>query len=340
MRRRSRVSPNTKMRVVALEEHFASRELAAEIPKEKIRERGWPEREMGGDQISDLGPKRIETMDEAGVTVQVLSVSGPGAELLDEAAGPKLAAAYNDRIADAICANPGRYGGFAHLPMTAPEAAADELERCVRELAFSGALINGTTVGLFLDDPRFEPILARAEALGVPIYVHPSLPPKAVADAYYRDLPEMTGFLLSIAGWGWHSETAIHILRLVLSGSLERHPNLKLIVGHMGEMFPIMMTRMDDVFCRPGLSRLTRTISETLTDQLWITTSGFFSIPPFLAALSAFGADRILFSVDYPFSPNKRATDFLRQLPVSHADLEKIAFRNADALLGLTNPGT
>jgi predicted TIM-barrel fold metal-dependent hydrolase len=334
------------MRIVALEEHFASKDLIARIPAEATSARGWPPSKPGEgvsffpEAIYDLGAERLRAMDEGGVSTAVLSVGGPGADLLENAQGIEFARAYNDRLAEAVREHPDRFGGFAHLPMQAPEAAADELERAVRELGFVGAMIDGATIdrdgtALFLDDPRFEPILARAEALDVPIYIHPALPPKAVADTYYQRLPGITGFQLSIAGWGWHSETAIHVLRLVLSGALDRHPKLKLIVGHMGEMLPMMMARMDDVFTRSTKDLLTRTISQTLTDQLSITISGFFSLPPLLTALLAFGADRILFSVDYPFSPNTRATQFLRSLPISSEDREKIAHGNAVRLLKL-----
>ena len=209
--------------------------------------RGWlPSKPGEGvsffpEAIYDLGTERLQAMDEAGLTTTVLSVAGPGADLLEDAEGVDLARAYNDRLAEALRAHPDRFGGFAHLPVQTPEAAADELERTVRELGFVGAMVNGATIdrdgtALFLDDPRFEPILARAESLDVPIYIHPALPPKAVYETYYQRLPGMAGIPLSMAGWGWHSETAIHVLRLVLSGALERHRGLKLIVGHMGEM--------------------------------------------------------------------------------------------------------
>lgn len=328
------------MRIVALEEHFASRDMIGHIPDEALKARGWPSSGASMDAVMpidvyDLGAKRLASLDDSGITLEVLSVAGPGAELLDEKKGVEMARIYNDRLAETMREHPTRFAGFAHLPMSAPEAAADEMERAVRDMGFVGALINGTTADRFLDHPSFEPILARAEALDVPIYLHPNLPPRTVMSAYYDGLPDHVGLTLSTAGWGWHSETAIHILRLVLSGTLDRHPKLKLIVGHMGEGFPMMLTRMDDFFTKSTSKYLQRSVSTTILDQVWITTSGFFSLPPFLAALTAFGPDRILFSVDYPFSDNARATRFLDQLPVSPADLEKIAHLNADRLLKL-----
>ena len=328
------------MRVVALEEHFQCPDLVARIDPALIAARGWPvgeasPQEARRDELAELGDARIAAMEAAGIGVQVLSASGAGADLLPPERGPGFAREYNDRLKAAIERHPGRLAGFAHLPMTAPEAAADELERAVKDLGFCGALINGMTQDRFLDDPVFEPILARAAALDVPIYLHPNAPPRVVREAYYSGLPEPAGAMLSIAGFGWHSETAIHVLRLVLAGTLERHPGLKLIIGHMGEMLPMMLDRADDIFGRATSRYLGRSVSRTILDQVWITTSGFFSLPPFMAALLSFGADRILFSVDYPFSPNGPGTAWLERLPVSPADLAKIAHGNADRLLKL-----
>jgi len=328
------------MRIVALEEHFQVPDLIDRIGKDRAESRGWPDpganpEAARRDELANVGERRLADMAAAGVTVQVLSASGPGADLLPPHAGPDLARAYNDQLKRIVNDQPDRFAGFAHLPMTAPEAAADELERAVRDLGFSGALINGLTEDRFLDDPLFDPILARAEALDVPLYLHPNVPPQAVRNAYYGGLPGPLPHLLATAGFGWHAETAIHVLRLVLSGTLDRHPGLKLIIGHMGEMLPMMLGRADHVFAKAIEKQSDRTVSQTILDQVWITTSGFFSLAPFTAAMMTFGADRILFSVDYPFSPNKPGTDFLRRLPVSPADLEKIAHGNADRLLKL-----
>jgi uncharacterized protein len=219
--------------------------------------------------------------------------------------------------------------------MTAPEAAADELERTVRESQFKGALINGVTDGRFLDHASFEPLLARAETLDVPIYIHPNLPPEEVRKAYYDGLPLASGTMLARAGWGWHSEVAIHVLRMVLAGTFDRHPRLKIIIGHMGEGLPAMMDRCDDVLNRQTQSYLSRSVSQTILDQVWVTTSGMFSLTPFTALTMKFPVDRILFSVDYPFAGNARGRAFLDALPVSESDRAKIAYGNADALLKL-----
>ena len=329
------------MRIVALEEHVNIPELTSRIPQEAIAARGWPSPDnpvspvkQVGPQLQEIGAERLQKMDESGITMQVLSVSGAGADLLNAQEGPALARDYNNALAQKIAAHPNRFAGFAHLPMTAPEEAADELERAVTELHFCGALINGLTQEQFLDHPRFALLLERAEKLGVPLYLHPNIPPAAVRKAYYEGLPTALSTLLSMAGFGWHAETAIHVLRLILSGTFERYPNLQLIIGHMGETLPVMMARCDNVF-KPELTHLPRTISETLRQQVYITTSGIFTQPPLLAAIATFGIDQILFSVDYPFSTNAQGRAFLDSLDLPAEDLKKIAHGNADKLLKL-----
>ena len=329
------------MRVVALEEHFIVPALVDRISPELLARRGIPARGQvwsplnQTDEMAEAGPRRLAAMDEAGVTVQVMSVVGPGADLLPPDEGPGWAREVNDALAAAVAAHPGRFAGFAHLPLTAPEAAADELERTVRQLGFCGALVSGSTGGRFLDHPDFEPVLARAEALEVPIYLHPWIPEAPVRAAYYDGLPDGLSFPFAIAGWGWHADTAVHVLRLVLSGALDRHPRLQLVIGHMGEGLATMLDRSDQVF--GTVRHAPRSVSRTILDQVHVTTSGFRSLPLFLALLQAFGADRIMYSADYPFIPSDHGS-FLKTLPVSPADLAKIAHGNADRLLRLS-PG-
>jgi predicted TIM-barrel fold metal-dependent hydrolase len=219
--------------------------------------------------------------------------------------------------------------------MRTPSAAADELERAVMECGLKGALISGTIDGKFLDAPQFEPVLACAERLDVPLHIHPGVPPERVRAAYYDGLPGEASFGLVIAGWGWHAEVAVHILRLALSGTLDRHPRLKLLIGHMGEGLPIMIERIERVFTCYGNTHLERNAARAIVEQVWVSTSGFSSVPAFLAAFMTFGPDRLLFSVDYPFGNNLAAVAFLKNLPVSPEDREKIAHKNADSLLRL-----
>ena len=330
------------MRIVALEEHFNVPRLVAGIPTEAIAERGFPtdpsfpwSQTIKRAELAGLGAARLADMDASGITVQVLSVAGPGADLVPGPAGIALARAYNDALAEGCATHPNRFRGFAHLPMLSPDASADELERTVRDLGFHGALVNGATEGRFLDDPMYEPILARAEALDVPIYLHPGIPAPAVRAAYFDGMPGNLSFTFALAAWGWHAETAIHTLRLVLSGALDRHPRLKIVIGHMGEALPFMLDRIDETTAAEAKVRLQRPVRETILEQVWITTSGFFTMVPFMAALMTFGVDRILFSVDYPFASNARARAFLDSLPVSPSDRAKIAHGNADRLLRL-----
>src|SRR5262249_5202431 len=157
----------------------------------------------------------------------------------------------------------------------------------------------------------------------VPIYIHPHLAPEAVRQAYYSDLPPGPSRVLESAGWGWHSETAVHVLRMVLAGALDRHPRLKLIIGHMGEMLPMMLARADEVL-QHDVGHVKGPISRAVLDQVFITTSGIFSEPPFLAALLTFGIDRIIFSVDYPYAANPKGRAFLDRLSLAPADMVKL----------------
>jgi predicted TIM-barrel fold metal-dependent hydrolase len=324
------------MRIVALEEHISIAPLVAELESKAVvpRERGGNAVALKA-ELEDTGELRLGSMDKAGITFQVLSVPGFGASQLAPDASPSFARRYNDALAAVVKTRPDRFASFAHVPMNAPEAAADELERAVRELGLLGVMISGQTQGKFLDDPMYAPILSRAEALDVPIYIHPAPPPASVHAAYYAGLSPRVSTAFATSGWGWHAETAVHVLRMVLTGTLDRHPRLKLIIGHMGEGLPTMLARCDDAM-KQSMTGLPRTVSQTILDHVTITTSGFFTLPPFLAALLTFGADRILFSVDYPFAKNDDARAFLDTLPVTPDDKVKIAHGNADRLLKLS----
>jgi predicted TIM-barrel fold metal-dependent hydrolase len=245
-----------------------------------------------------------------------------------------MAREMNDHLAAAIAKHPDRFAGFAVLPMQNPEACAEELRRTVRELRFVGALVNGTCDGRFLDDPGYDALLAASVELDVPVYIHPHLAPASVREAYFGGLEPGAARVLEAAGWGWHQETGLHVLRLVLAGTLDKHPKLKLVIGHMGEMLPMMMARADEVFAADS-THLSRPISRTIQDQVWITTSGIFSQPPLIAALMTFGIDRVMFSVDYPYASNMKGRAFLDAASLPPTDLAKLAHGNADQLLRL-----
>ena len=329
------------MCIVALEEHFTFPSLTSRIPAAAMIKRGFPPPDAPSmrpeidARLHDFGAGRLASMDKNGISLQVLAPSGPGADLLPPTEGPAFARDVNDMLAARIAERPSRYAGFAHLPMTAPEAAADELERAVKKLGFHGAMVNGATDGKFLDDPMFAPILARAEALDAPIYIHPGIPPLAVREAYYDGLAGPLSGLFARAGFGWHAEVAVHVLRLALSGALDRHPRLQIIIGHQGEGLPAMLDRFEETFAGATPKFLQRGVTETILSQVHVTTSGFYNLSSFMMLLQTFGADRIMFSVDYPFSSNDVARAFFDSLPVSPADRVKIAHGNADRLLKL-----
>jgi predicted TIM-barrel fold metal-dependent hydrolase len=328
------------MRVVALEEHFTVPELVKRIDPAVIKARGFQPRRTAPGRPSpmelapEIGEIRLKSMDEAGITLQILSNTGPGPDLVPGADGVAMAREMNDYLAEAVARHPGRFAGFAVLPTQSPEACAAELTRTVKELGFPGALINGTTEGRFLDHPSYDDIFSTAVALDVPIYIHPHLAPAPVREAYYSGLEQGAGRVLEAAGWGWHSETAIHLLRLVLAGTLDKHPKLKIIIGHMGEMLPVMLARLDTVFAL-DIGHLQRPVSRAILDQVWITTSGIFTEPPLLAAQMTFGMDRIMFSVDYPYAPNIAGRRFLSSISLAPADMAKLCHANADELLKL-----
>jgi uncharacterized protein len=325
---------DTAMRTITLEEHISTPEFLEAAGK------AWQGNPIidflkaNRGKLLDVGKDRIADMDAAGIDMQVLSLTGIGMDKLDSATATALARDTNGKLAAAVQAHPDRFAAFATLALQEPEKAASEFERCVRQLGFKGALVNGTCDGLFLDHPRFTPLFETAQALDVPIYLHPAPPPKVVQETYYGGLPGNLGYILSTAAWGWHVETGMHCLRLILSGLFDRLPKLKIIIGHMGEALPYYIVRADEVLAQ-STKHLQRRVSEYFHEHFYITTSGCFSLPPFLCALQVIGADRILFSVDYPFSPNARGRAFLDALPVSPEEMAKITHGNAERLLKL-----
>ncbi|QJD95453.1 amidohydrolase [Mucilaginibacter robiniae] len=326
------------MRVVTLEEHVSFPEMINLIPDGILGNRRPSNAALQMmPKLEDITGERLASMNESGISMQVLSVENTDVNLLDNSSAPDFASKYNDLLAEKIKDHPERFAAFAHLPMTAPAAAADELERTVKDYNFRGAMIKGLINGEFLDAPKFAPVFERAEKLGVPIYIHPGIPPQAVMDAYYSNVGSKTGPFEAIAcwGWGWHSETAIHVLRLLAAGTFDRYPKLKIIIGHMGEMLPIMWVRSERAFKLGAGGENQRTLADTFRQQLHITTSGFFTQPPLQLALDTIGIDNIMLSVDYPFSSNQMGIEFLNNIQLPADQVAKIAHENADKLLGL-----
>ncbi|HUN33549.1 MAG TPA: amidohydrolase family protein [Trebonia sp.] len=321
------------MRTIALEEHFWTDELASP-PGTGPLER--PDGARLDEQLRDLGGDRIAGMDAAGIDMQVLSHVPAAAQGLTGAAAAQAAGRANDLLAAAIAAHPDRLAGFATLPTGDPAAAVRELNRSVTSLGLVGAMIHSTigTNGAFLDDERFQPVLAAFEELDVPLYLHPAPPPPDVEGVLFGGLKPAVAARLATNAWGWHAETGLHALRLVAAGTFERHPRLRLIIGHCGEMLPFMLARVDQVL-PPALTGLPHPVSTYVHRNIWVTTSGMFSLPPVLCSIAVMGIERVLFSVDYPFAANAHGRQMLDALPVSPADKARIAGQNAAALLRL-----
>jgi predicted TIM-barrel fold metal-dependent hydrolase len=314
--------------MIALEEHLLPRDVMTAIGVNSASLLGQ------SDALDDLGDGRLHSMDAAGIDVQVLSALAHAVQELDPDPALAVSRDLNDRMAATVAAHPGRFRAFATLPMCDPKASAAELSRAVGELGFIGAMIHGQTHGVFLDDPFAEPVLATAERLGVPVYLHPAEPPPAVRAAYFSGLQPAVAGMLATAGWGWHAECGLHVLRMVVGGVFERFPGLQVIVGHMGENLPFSLARADERLT-PLATGLSATVADTVLQHVHVTTCGYTTTPPLLCALMVFGADRMLFSVDYPFSDSLHAAAFLRDAPLSPADKEKIAHSNAERLLRL-----
>jgi predicted TIM-barrel fold metal-dependent hydrolase len=251
---------------------------------------------------------------------------------MDADTAVRLARGSNDRLHETVRAHSDRFAAFAAIPTPEPKAAADELERCVTRLGFKGALVNGLTNGAFLDEKRFWPIFERAAALDVPLYMHPAIPHPAVVEAYYKEYADKFPSLLR-AAWGFTVETATQGVRLVLSGVFDAYPNLKIIIGHLGEGLPFYLWRITMGFERDRTGA--RGFRDVFCEHFYVTTSGFFSDPALLCCMMEIGIDRIMFSVDYPFVDNMPGAEWTKTLPLSPEDKEKLLNGNARRLLKL-----
>ena len=325
------------MRTITLEEHFATPGFL-DGPGRELKDQALKYNSSRAirliEQLCDVGDKRLAEMDAAHIDMQVLSLTSPGTEQLEAAEATVLARDTNDYLADAIKKHPARLSGFASLPTAAPDKAAQELEHRVGEQKFVGAVINGHNRGRYLDDKFFWPILECAEKLGAPIYLHPTPPPKPVIEASYSGFAPLVTQMLAGPGWGWHIETAVHIIRLILGGVFDRFPKLQVVIGHMGEGLPFMFQRMD--IMPRKVTKLQRPVSAYLRENVHYTFSGFNFPPTFLDLLLELGGvERIMFSADHPYQSMIQARAFLEQLPVSTADKERIAHGNAERLFKL-----
>jgi 2,3-dihydroxybenzoate decarboxylase len=319
------------MRLIGLEEHFVTVELAgygantATIAQPEV----WAQASR---RLLDLTAERLPAMDAAGLDVQVLSLNSPGIQAEpDPAVAVRRAAEVNDLLASTIAEHPDRFAGFAALPLQDPGAAAKELERAVTQLGLRGALVNAHTHGRYLDDPALRVVWEYLQGLDVPLYLHPAIgfdTPHVLSGH-----PELIGPM-----WSWGTDTAAHVLRLVFSGVFDEFPEAKLLVGHMGEGLPYMLWRLDSRWAfhhHHGIELALRDPSAYLRRNLYITTSGVCDTPPLRCALDALGVEHVLFGTDYPFEDMATATEFLRSTPIDEADRAAIAHRNAEQLLRL-----
>jgi uncharacterized protein len=331
------------VKIIALEEHFADPDLSkagAPAANALSPDFGTAYDPAAGlpyspsiDILTDLAEKRIADMDAGGITMQVLSCLG--AQQVPADLAPQLVHAANNRAAAAVRAYPDRFAAFASLPTTAPQTAADELDRCVSELGFVGTMIFGRTDGEFLDAPRFDPILAKAAALDVPVFLHPGVPPRAVTESnYLGGLSPVVATRLQTSAWGWHQETAVHFLHLVHSGVFDRYPGLQIILGHWGEMIPFYLDRVNEALPQRA-TKLERSFNEYFRENVYIAPSGLFSQAQLQFCLETVSLARIVFAVDYPFVGNQGVLPFFEQANLPQESKHKIAHKNAERLLRL-----
>ena len=322
------------MKTIAIEEHFTTPMYKQNVPANEFRNFYLTSRseQIGHnivDELADLGRKRLAHMDAAGVDVQVLSFGSPGPQGFAADIAIPMARDANDLLHEAVKAHPDRFAGFAALPTADPKAAADELERTVTKLGFKGTMIHGHTQGSFLDERKYWVIFERAQALSVPIYLHPTLAHPSAMASYFNGYEE-----LARAGWGFAIDTSCHFLRIVFAGVFDAFPDLKIILGHLGEGLPFAMHRLNDHTYKAAARRgLKKSPLQYLKDNMLVTTSGNWYEPAFLCTLLALGADNILFAVDWPYEPNTAGIEFLNKLSISDLDREKIAHLNAERIL-------
>ena len=314
--------------LITLEEHFFSTECIREFEgrySEQLKH-------LPGLQarLADLGSLRLRDMDAGRISLQVIS-HGPGNPHV-----PRCRAA-NEQLAVAVAKHKSRFAGFAVLPMGEPKAAAEELVRCIKEFKFVGALIDNHVEGRYYDGEEYYSFWETVQKLDVPIYLHPTWPAEDMMPRYTGNFSAGAAASIGASGFGWHSEVANHVLRLFASGLFDRFPKLKIIIGHFGEMLPFMLQRICDLSMRWG--RFERRFKQVWDENIWITTSGVWSLDPMTTILRNTRVERILYSVDYPFASNEKGLSWMEEFErsglIGREGLERIAYRNAEELLGV-----
>ncbi|MCY1626703.1 amidohydrolase family protein [Staphylococcus pettenkoferi] len=336
------------MKSITFEEHYVVDEIQQEtFNNVEVDDNGVPlkamlqalSEETGFDnddvlESDENHDKRLRFMDAQDVQYQVLSYGNTPPSLVTGEKSIELCRRANDKLYDYIQQYPDRFLGFATLPINEPEVAAEELKRCIKELNFKGALIAGRTNNQFLETSDFEIVFATAADLDVPIYVHPAvLPAKNYQDYYASDAyDDVVASTFASFGFGWHMDVGIQAVRLVLSGLFDRHPNLKLIIGHWGEFVSFFLDRMDQALVARDLKK---PVSQYFKDHFYITPSGMLTQPQFDMVRHYFGDNHILYSADYPYIQPETLGTFLEELDVDQETKEKIAYGNAERLLYL-----
>jgi predicted TIM-barrel fold metal-dependent hydrolase len=320
---------------IALEEHFAIEETlmdsAGFVPEDH-----WSELKS---RLLDIQDRRLRLMDSYGVEKMILSLNAPAIQaILDARRANELAQRANDALAAEVAKNPDRFDGFAALPMQDPDLAIRELQRCISTLGFKGALVNGFTQvqeakgPVYYDLPQYWPFWQAVERLDVPFYLHPRNPLAADAQIY-----DGHAWLLGPT-WAFGQETAVHALRLMGSGLFDAHPSLTVILGHMGEGLPYSMWRIDhrNAWVKaPPRYKAKRKIADYFQANFYLTTSGNFRTQTLIDAILEIGADKILFSTDWPFENIDHAADWFDATRISENDRQKIGRLNAVRLFKL-----
>ena len=334
------------MKIITLEEHYTDQRIMdannaynknqPPMPPERAEAMKFlMSRAFPGAELLDFD-KRLQFMDENRIDMQVLSLTSPVSDLVPVDEAVRICRLANDITKQHIDEYPDRFAGFATLPMADPEAAAEELERCVKELGFCGVLLAGRCKGRFYNEAEFFPVFEKAAELDVPIYFHPAFIPMEVQETYYMSdaYSFIVGSEFASAGYGWHVEVGIQIVRLILSGIFDKLPGLKFISGHWGETVPAFLERMDSILDR-GITGLEKNVSEYYKEHVYLTPSGILSNDQLGYLVKLMGADHILYAVDYPYVKPKNIYGFITESRLTDEQKELIAHKNAERLLHL-----
>jgi len=317
--------------LIAFEEHWAIEQTLAGFSEANDPDGNWRNVRQ---RLLDIHDMRLSEMDRNGVEMTILSLNSPAVQgILDVGEAVETAKMANDMLAEQVAKRPDRFAGFAALPMQDPDAAIEELTRCVRDLGFKGAMVNGFTQkdvpdsAIYYDIAEYRPFWAAVQGLDVPFYMHPRLNIPSRAHSYVGH-----PWLLSPA-WDFGIQTADHTLRLICSGLFDEFPRLQMVLGHLGERIPFDLWRIDHLMRQ--VIPAEKEIGDYFRSNFHLTTSGQFHEAPFRCALAELGAGRILFSIDYPFEQFAEATSWFEGTELSDADRLKIARTNAIDLFKL-----